>query len=201
MFVFRVLCWRRPTALETDDEMPRPRIVHAFSAGGVVFRSVSLLSPLDPDPAAEPAADAMGARSIPGMPDVLDGVEVVLVGFLRDNTWTLPKGTPTSGESVEETAMREVREETGIQARIVGDLGSIQYSFARRGVRFNKEVRHFLMEATGGDVTLHDAEYDEARWFTVAEAIRRLAYVNEAEVVRRAQPLIGQHLAGWSNQP
>lgn len=176
--------------------MPRPRIVHAFSAGGVVFRSVSLLSPLDPDPAAEPAADAMGA------PSVLDGVEVVLVGFLRDDTWTLPKGTPTSGESVEETAMREVREETGIQARIVGDLGSIQYSFARRGVRFNKEVRHFLMEATGGDVTLHDAEYDEARWFTVAEALRRLAYVNETEVVRRAQPLIGQHLAGErSNRP
>jgi 8-oxo-dGTP pyrophosphatase MutT (NUDIX family) len=176
--------------------MPRPRIVHAFSAGGVVFRSVSLLSPLDLDAAAGPG-DALGASTVL---NVLDGVEVVLVGFLRDNTWTLPKGTPTSGESVEETAMREVREETGIQARIVGDLGSIQYSFARRGVRFNKEVRHFLMEATGGDVTLHDAEYDEARWFTVAEAMRRLAYVNEAEVVRRAQPLIGQHLAGGLTQ-
>jgi ADP-ribose pyrophosphatase YjhB (NUDIX family) len=179
--------------------MPRPRIVHAFSAGGVVFRLVSLLSTLNPDPVAEPATDTVGVLSVP---NVLDGVEVVLVGFLRDDIWTLPKGTPTAGESVEETAMREVREETGIQARIVGDLGSIQYSFARRGVRFNKEVRHFLMEATGGDVTLHDAEYDEARWFTVAEAMRRLAYVNEAEVVRRAQPLIGQHLArGQSNQP
>lgn len=52
------------------------------------------------------------------------------------------------------------------------------------------------MEATGGHVTLHDAEYDEARWFTLADVVARLAYVNEAEVVRRALPLIGEYLAG-----
>jgi hypothetical protein len=75
-------------------------------------------------------------------------------------------------------------------------LGSIQYSFGRRGVRYDKEVRHFLMEATGGDVSLHDAEYDEARWFGLTEATRRLTYVNETEVVRRAETLIGQLLAG-----
>lgn len=182
----------RPKELVTDDEMPRPRIVHAFSAGGVVFRvteAASLLDNLDqPDqPDNTPASTATG---------VLEGVEVVLVGFLRDDTWTLPKGTPATGETVEETALREVREETGIQAHIVADLGSIQYSFARRGVRFNKEVRHFLMEATGGHVTLHDAEYDEARWFALTDVVARLAYVNEAEVVRRALPLIGEYLAG-----
>ena len=165
-----------------DDEMPRPRIVHAFSAGGVVFRVVEA---------------APGASSPSDAPDApLERVEVVLVGFLRDSTWTLPKGTPAVGETVEETALREVREETGIEARIVDDLGSIQYSFARRGVRFNKEVRHFLMEATGGDVSLHDAEYDEARWFGLTEAMRRLTYANETEVVRRAEGLIGQLLAG-----
>ena len=159
--------------------MPRPRIVHAFSAGGVAFRLISTTSVSAPAPAA-----------------VLDRVEVVLVGFLRDGTWTLPKGTPAVGETVEETALREVREETGIQTRIVDDLGSIQYSFARRGVRFNKEVRHFLMEAVGGDVALHDAEYDEARWFAFADALTQLTYVNEVEVVRRAAPLIEKRLAG-----
>lgn len=190
--------------------MPRLRIVHAFSAGGVVFRVTTLtalttlttlttlayppgIDSLSDSPADIPG-DAPGVGAMPARAPALDGVEVVLVGFLRDDTWTLPKGTPTVGESVEETALREVREETGIQARIVGDLGSIQYSFARRGVRFNKEVRHFLMEATGGDVTLHDAEYDEARWFALADAMQRLTYVNEAEVVRRARPLIGKHL-------
>jgi 8-oxo-dGTP pyrophosphatase MutT (NUDIX family) len=171
--------------LDTDDEMPRPRVVRAFSAGGVVFRLPTNL------PLAEANAET---ASIPG--SVLAGVEIVLVGYLRDETWTLPKGTPKGGETVEETALREVREETGIQARIVGDLGSIQYSFGRRGVRYDKEVRHFLMEATGGDVSLHDAEYDEARWFGLTEAARRLTYANETEVVRRAKTLIGQLLAG-----
>jgi ADP-ribose pyrophosphatase YjhB (NUDIX family) len=122
-------------------------------------------------------------------------VEVVLVGFLRDDTWTLPKGTPIVGETVEETALREVREETGVEARIIADLGSIQYTFAHHGVRYRKEVRHFLMEATGGDVTLHDAEYDEARWFTLADATRRLTYPNEVEVVQRGETLIEQRLA------
>lgn len=165
--------------------MPRPRVVRAFSAGGVVFRLPTNL------PLAEANAET---ASIPG--SMLAGVEIVLVGYLRDETWTLPKGTPKGGETVEETALREVREETGIQARIVGDLGSIQYSFGRRGVRYDKEVRHFLMEATGGDVSLHDAEYDEARWFGLTEAARRLTYANETEVVRRAKTLIGQLLAG-----
>lgn len=172
--------WRGPKELDTDDQMPRPRIVHAFSAGGVAFRVVG-------------AAPTPPSSSTSGAP--LDRVEVVLVGFVRDSTWTLPKGTPAVGETVEETALREVREETGIEARIVDDLGSIQYSFARRGVRFNKEVRHFLMEAVGGDVTLHDAEYDEARWFAFADALTQLTYVNEVEVVRRAAPLIEKRLA------
>ncbi|HEY7340594.1 MAG TPA: NUDIX hydrolase [Ktedonobacterales bacterium] len=165
--------------------MPRPRVVRAFSAGGIVFRL----------PAVLPSKEANAATAVtPG--SALAGVEVVLVGYRRDDTWTLPKGTPKDGETIEETALREVGEETGIQARIVGDLGSIQYSFGRRGVRYEKEVRHFLMEATGGDVSLHDAEYDEARWFGLAEAMRRLTYANETEVVRRAEALIGQLLAG-----
>ena len=102
---------RRPKELDTDDEMPRPRIVHAFSAGGVVFRLPTDL------PLAEVNAET---ASIHG--SVLASVEVVLVGYRRDDTWTLPKGTPKDGETVEETALREVREETGIQARIVSEL-------------------------------------------------------------------------------
>ena len=186
----RRLEWRGPKELDTDDQMPRPRIVHAFSAGGVAFRVVASESALVPASASASASTSTSTSDAP-----FDRVEVVLVGFVRDSTWTLPKGTPAVGETVEETALREVREETGIEARIVDDLGSIQYSFARRGVRFNKEVRHFLMEAMGGDVTLHDAEYDEARWFAFADALTQLTYVNEVEVVRRAAPLIEKRLA------
>jgi 8-oxo-dGTP pyrophosphatase MutT (NUDIX family) len=148
--------------------MTRPRVVHAFSAGGVVYRP----------PSAAPA-DAARAGASPAF-------EVVLVGHLPEEIWVLPKGTPQDGETPEQTALREVREETGIQPHIVGDLGSIQYWFTRRGVRYHKEVRHYLMEAVGGSVAEHDHEYAEARWFPIQEAITRLAHENEAGVVRRA---------------
>ncbi len=121
-------------------------------------------------------------------------MEIVLVGFLREGIWVLPKGTPNSGETPEQTALREVREETGIEVRIIGDLGNIEYWFARKGVRFHKEVRHFLMVANGGDVAQHDREYDEARWFPLAEALRTLTHENEAQVVRRAEPMIARWL-------
>lgn len=147
--------------------MPRLRTENAFSAGGVVFRRVA---------------------GPPGSPETTgpDGLEVVLVGRARDGFWVLPKGTPAPGETTEEVALREVREETGVSARIVDQLGSIHYWFSRRGIRFSKEVLYYLMEATGGDVTLHDHEYDDARWFPVGEAAARLAYENEAEIMRKA---------------
>jgi 8-oxo-dGTP pyrophosphatase MutT (NUDIX family) len=162
--------------------MARVRVTRNFSAGGVVFR-------VNPDlaPAGAPA-DGPGG-------DPLAGVEIALVGRTHIGMWFLPKGTPQRAEPVEDTAQREVREETGLITRIVGELGSIHYSFAREGTRFHKEVRHFLMEATGGDVSQHDSEYDEARWFPLAEAEQRLAYTNEADLVRRAAPLIQRLLA------
>jgi len=167
--------------------MTRPRIVHAFSAGGVVYRP----TPPGATPGATPDAtpDATAADRIPA-------VEVVLVGHPADDVWVLPKGTPQTGETPEQTATREVREETGIQPRIVGDLGSIQYWFTRRGVRYHKEVRHYLMEAVGGNVTEHDHEYAEARWFPIHEAIARLAHENEAGVVRRAAAALEKRFGG-----
>ena len=67
-------------------------------------------------------------------------------------TWTLPKGTPKRGETTEETALREVAEETGLEVRITGPLDSIEYSFVQSGTRIHKTVHYFLMEPTGGDL-------------------------------------------------
>jgi 8-oxo-dGTP pyrophosphatase MutT (NUDIX family) len=165
--------------------MARMRSVQVFSAGGVVFRPATeaVSSPRDvaraPDAAAAPAS-----------------AEIALVSRARLDLWVLPKGTPRSGEDAASTALREVREETGLITRIVGELGSIHYTFVRNGKRFHKEVFHYLLEATGGDVSLHDAEYDEARWFPLDEAYRRLTFQNEAELVQRAAPLIARFLAG-----
>lgn len=121
-------------------------------------------------------------------------IEIVLVGHVRENIWTLPKGTPALNETREQTALREVREETGLDARIVGEAGVIEYTFTRRGVRYIKQVFHYLMLATGGSVAHHDHEYDEARWFPFAEALRVMTYENEIEIVHRAEPMILRYL-------
>jgi 8-oxo-dGTP pyrophosphatase MutT (NUDIX family) len=171
--------------------MARTRVSRAFSAGGVVFR-------LNPDPAsaAEAArAPSTDATSPPDAHDPLAAVEIALVGRVHAGMWVLPKGTPHRNERIEETALREVREETGLITHLIAELGRIHYSFSRDGTRFRKEVLHFLLEAVGGDVSLHDSEYDEARWFPVAEAERQLTFANEADLVRRAEPLIRRALA------
>lgn len=114
------------------------------------------------------------------------GVEVAVLGRLNDGSWVFPKGTPADGESVEETALREVREETGLEVRILRPLGPMTYSFAARGERVYKTVHFFLMEATGGDTSLHDAEYDEVRWVTIPEARRMLTFDTYRDVLDRA---------------
>ncbi len=135
------------------------RVQQAVSAGGVVYRT--------------------GER----------GIEVVLCGRTPEGLWALPKGTPERGESLHETALREVSEETGLGVEIVGDLGTIEYVFARpvQGVRFEKTVYHYLMQPTGsGSVSDHDGEYDRVQWFPAEEALRIMTHRNEAQVVRRA---------------
>jgi len=115
------------------------------------------------------------------------GIEVVLVGRSHPRRWNLPKGTPSPGESLEQAALREVREETGITARLICPLAAIDYWFTLRGVRHAKTVHFYLMEATGGDTADHDHEYDLAEWFPLAEARRILSYRNEQKVLERAE--------------
>ena len=117
-----------------------------------------------------------------------DGLEVLLCGRNSDNVWALPKGTPEPGETLEQTALREVREETGVEVEQSGTVGEIRYWFSRpqEGVRYLKTVRHYLMHPIGGDPRLHDHEFDEVRWFPVEEALRLLTYQNEARILRQA---------------
>ncbi len=115
--------------------------------------------------------------------------EVLLCGRVADGLWALPKGTPELRETLEETATREVREETGLGVAIVAELGTISYQFARpsQGVRFDKTVHHFLMAPDGtGSVELHDREYDRVEWFPAEHALRLITHRNEATIVRRA---------------
>jgi 8-oxo-dGTP pyrophosphatase MutT (NUDIX family) len=114
------------------------------------------------------------------------GPEVALVGRGKPLRWGLPKGGIEAGETIDHAALREAREETGLEVRLLAPVGDIQYWFATRAVRHHKTVHFFLMEATGGDVQNHDWENDEAAWFPIAEALNVMAFPNEIAMVRRA---------------
>ena len=114
-------------------------------------------------------------------------VEVALVGKISPRRWGLPKGGPQKGESLEQTAVREVTEETGLHARLIRPLGEIDYWFRWGGRRHFKTVHFYLMEAVGGDVSQHDHEYDLVEWFSLDEARKNMSYPSEIEIVNRAE--------------
>jgi 8-oxo-dGTP pyrophosphatase MutT (NUDIX family) len=123
-----------------------------------------------------------------------DGIPSLVVGARRRDrdtlTWTLPKGTPNTGETREETAVREVGEETGLEVRITDGLDSIEYWFVQRGTRIHKTVHYFLMEPIGGDLSRHDHEFDQVRWVRFDEAPDLLAFETERALVARAAEVV-----------
>ena len=110
-------------------------------------------------------------------------------------TWTLPKGTPTPGETVQETALREVTEETGLDVRIVEPLPSIDYTFVQDGRRIHKTVHYFLMEPTGGDLSRHDHEFERVRWVPFVDAAGLLTFPTERALVATAAERLGEAIA------
>ena len=155
-------------AKNTAPRGKRPRVEEPVSSGGVVYRK-------------------------------MDGrLEVVLCG--RDNPirWSLAKGTPDPGETLEQTALREVQEETGLETIIEEHIKSIDYWFSDKDgdVRYHKTVYFYLMSPIGGHTGLHDPEFDVVQWFLYDEALNSLTYANEAEVLRQALGLISQREKG-----
>lgn len=167
--------------------------MRAYSAGGVVFRLTSIPSSERALLNVQDAVSNMDSTIITAAEDI-QVMEVVLVGRSHAGIWALPKGTPQPGETIEQVAVREVQEETGLQVRLIAYIGSISYSFVREQVRYHKQVRHFLMDAIGGDTTLHDHEYDMVEWFPLAEACRRLTYQNEVNILYQAEETLQRWL-------
>jgi 8-oxo-dGTP pyrophosphatase MutT (NUDIX family) len=118
---------------------------------------------------------------------VVRGDEVLVITPTgRPQVATLPKGGPQAGEPPEATAAREVREETGVEARIVARLGDVRYHYRRGGVRVFKTVGFYLCDYVSGDTADHDHEVEEARWVPLEEARTRLTYPGEREMIERA---------------
>jgi 8-oxo-dGTP pyrophosphatase MutT (NUDIX family) len=119
--------------------------------------------------------------------------KVVLIGRLDRRgrlLWSLPKGHIEDGETPEQTAMREVAEETGILGDIIRPLGTIDYWFVADRRRIHKTVHHFLMTERGGELSDDDVEVTEVAWVPLDELEERLAYADERRLVLRALELL-----------
>ncbi|CAN3131815.1 Putative mutator protein MutT4 [Mycobacterium sp. smrl_JER01] len=104
--------------------------------------------------------------------------------------WSLPKGHIEKGETAEQTAIREVAEETGIQGSVLAALGSIDYWFVTEGRRVHKTVHHYLMRFSGGELSDEDVEVTEVAWVPVRELPAKLAYADERRLAEVADELI-----------
>jgi 8-oxo-dGTP pyrophosphatase MutT (NUDIX family) len=146
---------------------PKPKILteRQVSAGGVVYRKK------------------------------VAGVEVAIIKVGPVIRWQLPKGIVDEGETPEQAAVREVHEETGLEAKIESTLETIEYWYVSGGktgkVRYHKFVHFYLMKYRSGKTNDHDHEVLEARWVPIVDAIRMLSFKSERELVEKAAELIG----------
>ena len=104
--------------------------------------------------------------------------------------WSLPKGHLEDGETLEQAAVREVAEETGIHGSIIGSLGIIDFWFVVEGRRVHKTVHHFLMRAIGGELSDDDVEVTEVAWFPLPDISEQLAYSDERNLLDQADRLL-----------
>ncbi|HEX5937935.1 MAG TPA: NUDIX hydrolase [Actinomycetota bacterium] len=155
-----------PKRKRSKDRRREPRAVttkREISAGGVVYRRSD------------------------------DGIEIVLASRRTrrgELAWGLAKGGLEGDESLEDAAVREVREETGLLAEIETSLGETRYFYVWENVRIRKTVHFFLMRHIGGDIDDRDDEMEEIRWFPLERALKRAAYRGERDVLGRAAELL-----------
>ncbi len=121
---------------------------------------------------------------------VRDGRVLVIVPTRRaadgSHVLGLPKGHLDEGETLVQAATREVREETGVEAEPLEQLGEVRYWYVRDRRRVAKSVFFFLFRYVSGDLADHDEEVLEARWMGLEEALEALSYAGEREMVERA---------------
>lgn len=156
----------------------RLRTVHETSAGGLV---------------------------VDGIDGPKDNQVAALIGRIDRRgrmLWSLPKGHIEQGETAEQTAIREVAEETGIQGSVLAALGSIDYWFVTEGRRVHKTVHHYLMRFLGGELSDEDVEVSEVAWVPLKELPSRLAYADERKLAEVADELIDKlHTEGPAALP
>jgi len=117
-----------------------------------------------------------------------NSVQIILISVKNGQSWCLPKGLVNKGETTEEAALREVGEETGLTARIIDKLGNINYWYyiKEENIKCRKTVYFYLMEYVSGDTADHDLEVDEAVWFSLETALKKVSFKGDRTVIEKA---------------
>jgi len=119
-----------------------------------------------------------------------NGTNVALCARGRGKIWCLPKGLIEKGEKAEDTAKREVKEETGLTGKLIDKIGDIDYWFIWKDTKIHKVVHFYLFKYLSGKTSDHDFEVDDVKWFEIDDAIKTLTYKNEAEIMKKANRMV-----------
>jgi 8-oxo-dGTP pyrophosphatase MutT (NUDIX family) len=124
----------------------------------------------------------------------------VLVGHKTPTIWRVPKGMQNQGETIEETAIREVQEETGFLASIVTLVGIGRWTYKYGGIDWDETCYFFLMRLQEGNIVNHDAEFDQVAWFPLIDAHELLCYSVEKQMAQIAVQVLTSVLPAFSHQ-
>jgi len=144
-----------------------------FSAGGVVYKQSLRSSP-----------------TAVGLKKDNEGLKILVSQHSQHHGWVFPKGKIDKGETKEEAALREVKEESGAEAEILQAMSPISYWYAWEEEKRKKTVYYFIMKYTGGDITQHDYEMEAVEWIAPEEVLTRLTYKGDKDVFKEALPII-----------
>lgn len=121
-----------------------------------------------------------------------DKGEVLLTKHSQNKHWSFPKGLIDPGQTTKEAALREVKEEGGVEAEIIDKAGYSKYVYTFNGEKIFKVVTYFLMKYVQGDIKDHDFEVEESGWYKIEEALKQLSFSQDKELLKKALEIYGK---------